>query len=138
MTNIPAIPVLIDGNTEEDRTLLVDFANTITDQVRIADDEERLKMHIAAVMVSNFTNHIYTLAEDYCTSEQVDFKFLFPLIVAIAQRLYEFSPSKVQTGPAVRGDDATIEQHLSLLKDYPEQRELYKWFSERIKKKFKY
>lgn len=138
MTSIPVIPFLVDGNTADDRTLLFDFAQTLSEQVRVADDEERLKMHVAAVMVSNFTNHIYTLAEAYCTGEKVDFRFLLPLIEAIAQRLYDFSPSEVQTGPAARGDDATIEQHLSLLKNYPEQQELYAWFSEAIKKRCKY
>ena len=57
------IPFLIDGNTEETITFTEDFAKTISGTVAKACDEERLKLHVAAVVVSNFTNHLYALAE---------------------------------------------------------------------------
>jgi predicted short-subunit dehydrogenase-like oxidoreductase (DUF2520 family) len=39
------------------------------------------------------------------------------------------SPQDAQTGPAVRGDRKVIDEHLQLLKDYPEYAELYRLIS---------
>jgi len=41
---------------------IADFARTLSQQVREADDAERLKLHLSAVLVNNFTNYLYTLA----------------------------------------------------------------------------
>jgi predicted short-subunit dehydrogenase-like oxidoreductase (DUF2520 family) len=119
------IPLLIDGNTAEDLALLADFARTMTDKVRVADDAMRTKLHVAAVLVNNFTNHLYALAEDYCLKEGLEFSLLKPLIQETALRLETRSPRLLQTGPAARGDLGTIQSHLSLLEAYPEIKELY-------------
>ena len=113
------IPLLVDGNTEETITLIEDFAKTLSLNVTKANDEERLKLHVAAVVVSNFTNHLYALAENFCKKEQVDFALLAPLIKETAERIQNFSPAEVQTGPAVRNDIFTIEKHLRILTNHP-------------------
>lgn len=132
MTDLPVIPFLVDGNTEEDKTLITDLARTISDQVRMAGDEERLKLHVAAVMVSNFTNHLYTLARQYCEKEQMDFRLLLPLIKEVAVRLQHLSPQQSQTGPAIRHDTVTIDKHLALLKEHPALQEWYRLFTKSI------
>ena len=125
LKEIPPLPLLVDGNKEDSLTLISDFAQSISNQVRQADDEERLKLHLAAVIVNNFSNHLYTLTEDFCGKEHVDFKLLFPLILETANRLQEISPAIAQTGPAVRRDDETIRVHVAMLEKYPSLRELY-------------
>jgi len=122
---IAEIPLLVDANTEENLTLIYDFAKTISDNVKNSTDEERLKLHVGAIIVNNFTNHLYALTEDYCKNENVDFKLLLPLIKETSSRLQSFSPSELQTGPAVRNDKLTIEKHLVLLKDYPALKKIY-------------
>jgi predicted short-subunit dehydrogenase-like oxidoreductase (DUF2520 family) len=103
--------------------------------VIVADDKERLKLHVAAVIVSNFSNHLYKLAEDYCKKEGLDFKQLLPLIEETAQRLKTISPSNSQTGPAIRHDRATIEQHLNLLEKYPQLKKIYEVMTQSIQDK---
>ena len=76
----PEIPILTDGNTPETLTIIVDFAHTLSGNIAHASDEERLKLHVAAVIVNNFTNHLYALAEEFCRKEKVDFRLLVPLI----------------------------------------------------------
>jgi predicted short-subunit dehydrogenase-like oxidoreductase (DUF2520 family) len=132
MTVLPEIPFLVDGNTDDDRALIADFACTLSNQVQCAGDEQRLQLHVAAVIVSNFTNHLYTLARQYCMQEKVDFNMLLPLITAIADRLYQFAPGEVQTGPAIRRDEATIQKHLEVLQQHESLRELYKVFTKSI------
>jgi predicted short-subunit dehydrogenase-like oxidoreductase (DUF2520 family) len=119
------IPLLFDGNTEETITLLEDFARTLSSNVTKANDEQRLKLHVAAVVVSNFTNHLYVLAEDFCKKENVDFTLLSSLIKETAERVLYASPAAVQTGPAVRNDIFTIEKHLRILADHPNLKNIY-------------
>lgn len=133
---IPDIPFLVDGNTPDDLAVISEFASTLSPTVRQADDEQRLKIHLAAVMVSNFTNHLYALADQYCRQEKMDFTLLLPLISAIAERLRFFEPASVQTGPAVRHDQKTINKHLELLKAHPQLREFYELFTKSIEKMY--
>jgi F420-dependent methylenetetrahydromethanopterin dehydrogenase len=80
---------------------------------------------VAAVVVSNFTNHLYVLAEDFCKKEEVDFALLAPLIKETAERIVHFSPAAVQTGPAARNDIFTIDKHLLILSDHPQLKNMY-------------
>lgn len=120
-----SVPFLIDGNTSEVIEEIRSLAQSISGTVDIADDTERAKLHVAAVIVSNFTNHLYALAESFCAQEEVDFHLLMPLIEETANRLTYGSPNSFQTGPAIRCDEVTISQHTVLLKEYTQLSELY-------------
>jgi predicted short-subunit dehydrogenase-like oxidoreductase (DUF2520 family) len=128
------IPFLIDGNTEETKTLAEDFAKTLSANVTKATDEERLKLHVAAVIVSNFTNHLYALAEEFCKNERIDFQLLAPLIKETAGRVETISPTKAQTGPAARNDIFTLDKHIRLLADHPKLKYIYLKLTDSIMK----
>ncbi|MCU0388775.1 MAG: DUF2520 domain-containing protein [Chitinophagaceae bacterium] len=128
----PDIPFLIDGNTVEDKTLLMDFASGLSPMVSLANDEQRLNLHLAAVWVNNFSNHLFTLAWEFCNQNGADFKMLLPLMEHTVGRLHFSSPPSVQTGPAIRGDFATIEKHLGVLAGKPEMAALYRQLSDAI------
>ncbi|MBC7873935.1 MAG: DUF2520 domain-containing protein, partial [Ferruginibacter sp.] len=103
MTSLPDIPVFFDGSDDLSSRTLSNLAHSIAkDNVVQAGDDERLKLHVAAVVVSNFVNHLYTLAADYCRKEGLDFKQLLPLIEETASGLHKISPRDAQTGPAIR------------------------------------
>lgn len=123
--NIPDIPFLIDGNNEWVMQQLHDFAITLSPYVQVVGDEDRLKLHAAAVIVSNFTNHLYAIAEDFCMHEHINFDLLKPLIMETAARIKNQSPGAVQTGPAVRKDINTLDKHLRLLSNYPKLKTTY-------------
>lgn len=125
MDNIPPIPFLVDGSSEPTLKFIEEFARTISPSVMRTNDEERLKLHAAAVVVSNFTNHLYSIAEDFCKKEKVSFDLLIPLILETANRLKFSSPSQVQTGPAVRKDIITMDKHLRLFTAHPKLRTTY-------------
>jgi predicted short-subunit dehydrogenase-like oxidoreductase (DUF2520 family) len=131
-THLPDIPIIIDASDEQTFHDLVKLAESISDKVMRGDDSSRLKLHLAAVFCNNFVNHLYTLAEDYCKKENLDFSLLFPLIQETAMRIEHLSPSKAQTGPAIRGDHNTIERHKLLLKDHTELYQFYEVFTESI------
>jgi predicted short-subunit dehydrogenase-like oxidoreductase (DUF2520 family) len=126
MSTLPPIPVFFDGNDETAKNKLAELAYSISpEQVTIAGDEERLKIHIAAVIVNNFTNHLYELAYEYCRKEGLNFNELIPLIQETASRIKEVSPHGAQTGPASRHDKETVQKHVELLKDYPQLKKIY-------------
>jgi predicted short-subunit dehydrogenase-like oxidoreductase (DUF2520 family) len=129
---LPEIPLLIDGNDDLTKTAFFDFARSLSGSVQMADDKKRSQLHIAAVIMNNFSNHLYTLAEDYCTNENLDFRLLTPLISETAERLKYLRPNQVQTGPAMRRDSSTIADHLEKLKNYPDLSELYTVFTQKI------
>ncbi|MGH2552602.1 MAG: Rossmann-like and DUF2520 domain-containing protein [Chitinophagaceae bacterium] len=133
MTKLPDIPVFFDGIDDHTKMKLASLAHSISnDKVVEAGDDARLKLHVAAVVVSNFANHLYALAEKYCRSEGLDFSQLLPLIEETALRLKEMSPKEAQTGPAIRHDVETIRKHLELLKDHPGLKNLYVLITESI------
>ncbi len=126
------IPLLVDGNSEIVIKEIETLGRSISSTVVKADDETRVKLHVAAVFACNFTNYMYLQSATFCEKENLDFSLLQPLIEETANRVRDHHPSKVFTGPAVRGDVATMEKHLSLLESYPELSELYKDLSNRI------
>lgn len=133
ITVVPEIPFLIDGNDETTKEVLVAIAGTISSQVSEAGDLQRLQLHLAAVVVNNFTNHLYTLAESYCRKNGLPFHYLLPLIRETANRLQQFSPQQVQTGPAIRNDTNTIRQHLELLENEHPLKEVYEMLTQSIR-----
>jgi len=130
--HIPEIPFLVDGNTQENMHRVLGFAKTLSDKVIEANDTERLNYHVAAVFVSNFTNHLYALAELFCEKERIDFKTLFPLIDETTLRAKSISPFLTQTGPAIRNDVYTLNRHLQALTANPDLKYIYLKLTESI------
>ncbi|HZZ76005.1 MAG TPA: DUF2520 domain-containing protein [Puia sp.] len=131
---LPALSILVEGNNTGTLRQLKEFAFSIAETVKEADDETRLKYHLAATMVNNFTNHLYSLAASFCEKENISFSVLQPLIEETAIRLRKTTPQKAQTGPAVRNDTSTIEKHGDLLKKYPDILNMYNLFTSEIQK----
>jgi predicted short-subunit dehydrogenase-like oxidoreductase (DUF2520 family) len=131
---LPQIPLLIDASSTETLTTLKTFAETLSDDVSVVNDEERLKFHIAAVFVNNFTNHLYAMADEFCTQESIDFRKLLPLITETTERIKKYTPKEVQTGPALRQDIYTLGKHLKMLSADPDLKYIYLKLSESILK----
>ncbi|HEY2648143.1 MAG TPA: Rossmann-like and DUF2520 domain-containing protein [Puia sp.] len=131
---IPTLSILLDGNNNITKKQLKEFAFSIAENVTEADDEARIKYHLAATIVNNFTNFLYKQAASFCEKENISFKALQPLIEETANRLRNTTPQKAQTGPAIRNDRVTIEKHQQLLKNYPEILKYYNLFTEEIQK----
>lgn len=133
MSYSPDVPVFFDGSDELTKKKLELLAHSIAkEKVTEAGDDARLKLHVAAVVVSNFTNHMYVMAEEYCRKEGLDFRQLLPLIEETTSRIKDISPRQAQTGPAIRHDSETIHKHLELLKQHPQLKNLYILLTESI------
>ena len=136
MKILPEIPIFFEGSDDLTKKKLQALAHSIANEkVAEAGEDARLKLHVAAVIVSNFTNYLYALAEDYCRKEGIDFKQLLPLIEETANRVKDISPKQAQTGPAIRQDDETVQKHLVLLQNYPPLKKIYVLMTESIQHK---
>jgi predicted short-subunit dehydrogenase-like oxidoreductase (DUF2520 family) len=125
-------PLLTQASTPENLALLTDFAESLSPIVKQTTNQERLQLHVAAVIANNFTNHLYALAQQYCTRHKISFDLLKPLIIETAMRTEIYSPLAMQTGPALRGDLATIATHLDQLQGSPQLAQLYEVLSASI------
>lgn len=130
------IPLLIDGSDSLVLQKIKAIAHIISNDVQELKDEERFKMHLAAVMVNNFSNYLFAMVERYCVTENLNFDLLKPLLMETAGRINHYSPGLVQTGPAIRKDMDTINMHLELLNEHPELKDLYRFLSDKILENF--
>lgn len=109
------IPICVEAEKETDLKLLKTLGSYISEKVVTITSAEREHLHVAAVFVNNFTNHLYHIAETITAKNELDFNLLKPLISETAKKIETLSPAKAQTGPAKRNDIKTIEKHLKLL-----------------------
>ena len=133
---IPPMPIYTEAATEKAKSVLEKLARSISNsEVKTAPIDKRTKLHVAAVIANNFTNHIFSLVEDFCKKEDIDFNDLLPLINNTIERMYSNPPSQMQTGPAFRKDEDTIAKHLEMLKNYPKLLNVYNCISNSIMNK---
>ncbi len=128
------IPICVETEKKEDLIILEKLASSISDNVFIIDSEQRKQLHIAAVFMNNFVNHLYKIGLDICEKHNIPFQTLYPLILETAQKVATNHPKTIQTGPAHRNDTKTIEAHLKLLSG--EQKKIYKLITESIQKTY--
>ena len=125
------IPICLEAQNDNDFKKLELLAKTISNSVTTIDSEQRKALHVAAVFVSNFTNHLYQIGNEICLENNIPFDILKPLIQETANKILTLSPSEAQTGPAKRNDTQTINTHLNFLSD-DNQKDIYKILTKSI------
>jgi predicted short-subunit dehydrogenase-like oxidoreductase (DUF2520 family) len=125
------VPICIESDNPNDLNLLKRLASTISGKVFEIDSEQRKALHLAAVFVNNFTNHLYHISVEICRENKISFELLKPLIFETASKIRTLNPKEAQTGPAKRNDTVTIKRHLAQLKSI-KQREIYSILTQSI------
>lgn len=130
MINFDEIPFCLEAENDEDLNTLQQLALAIGKKTYPINSQQRKKLHVSAVFVNNFTNHLYKIGNDICKEHNIPFEILHPLIQETASKIKYLSPKEAQTGPAIRNDEKTIEKHLSLLNK--EQKKIYNLLTKSI------
>lgn len=125
------IPMCLEAENTFDFRVLETIAKTISNAVYPINSDQRKALHVAAVFVNNFSNHLYQLGQDICNEHQVPFEVLKPLIQETAEKIKTLDPIDAQTGPAKRKDSNTIEAHLEYLTN-ENQKNIYKILTQSI------
>jgi predicted short-subunit dehydrogenase-like oxidoreductase (DUF2520 family) len=128
------LPVFIESAEQKSSLILADLAKSIGATVYFADTEHRRMLHLAAVFVCNFTNHMLTEGKEISSKAGFPFEVLESLIKETFLKAIAIGPEYAQTGPAVRNDNITIEKHLKLLSFSPELRRTYEMVTKSIKR----
>ena len=126
------VPIFIEADNDETQSVLFEIASQLGGIAHDLNSEYRKKLHIAGVFSSNFSNHMLRLMFDYLEENKLDPLIIKPLFKEAIKKSFELGPSKAQTGPAFRGDDKIVQDHLKLLQNNPELHALYKQFTEGI------
>ena len=119
------LPVLLDSSDDKTSAILIKLAESLTAKVHFVDAEHRRMLHVAAVFVSNFSNHMFTVGKEIAARAGFSFEILEPLIRETVLKAIESGPENSQTGPAIRNDENTIEKHLELLSFSPGLQKIY-------------
>ncbi|ATO20874.1 F420-dependent NADP oxidoreductase [Acinetobacter sp. LoGeW2-3] len=108
-------PLFIEAANEQDQTLLLELAKSLSKRVYNYSSSQRLSLHLAAVFACNFSNYCYDMAKQVVDAENVDFSLLYPLILETANKATQNDPRQMQTGPAMRGDQNILNMHQQML-----------------------
>ena len=126
------IPICIEATKVSDLEQLKHLGMAVSKSVHEITSSQRKKIHLSAVFVNNFTNHLFHIGEEICKENKIPFQLLHPLISETVDKIRNLSPLHAQTGPARRNDIETMQLHLDELKN-PLQKKLYQILSESIK-----
>ena len=127
-----SFPIFIEGNDDTDKSIF-SFVRTFSNDVRFLGSRNRKRLHLAAVFACNFTNHMYYISEQILSEMDLSFPEIAHLAQETISKAAAISPSQAQTGPAVRGDQKTIETHLEMINN-EEWKKIYQLLSEDIRK----
>ncbi|NOR28182.1 MAG: DUF2520 domain-containing protein [Lutibacter sp.] len=128
------IPICIEAEDKKDLELLENLANSISKNCYQINSVQREKLHVAAVFVNNFVNHLYYIGGEICNKNNIPLQILQPLIQETATKITELSPFEAQTGPAKRNDTKTIKKHKAMLT--ANQQEIYTLLTKSIYKTY--
>lgn len=120
------IPLCIFGVNPDSQQQLHGLAESLSPLVYRVDDEQRARLHLAAVFINNFINAMLQASHELTRGAQLPPQILAPLLWATIDKGTRQEPRSVQTGPAIRGDQQTLQRHLQQLSNHPELSVVYK------------
>lgn len=126
------VPLVLESEDEETLQKLKKFAKSISPMVTTMGSKDRKALHVAAVFASNFTNHMLRIAEEIMHRQGLDKDLLKPLIIESISKSLQLGAKKAQTGPALREDMETLEEHHRFLSYNSQLAEIYRLISQDI------
>lgn len=119
------LPFCIEATNTTTLEVLQNMAADISSKVYTLDGEQRRYLHLASVFANNFGNCINAIAQQIMEQHHLPFEIIHPLIDETAKKIQYGNLWNLQTGPAKRGDNGTLDKHRRLLTDNPKYLEAY-------------
>ncbi len=79
------------------------------------DSAKRAQYHLGAVFANNFSNHVIALLQSYCAKVGLDPHVYEAMIRTTLDAAAAGDAKSLQTGPARRADQITLDRHMDLL-----------------------
>ncbi|TLM88550.1 DUF2520 domain-containing protein [Hymenobacter jeollabukensis] len=121
----PQLPLCLEAADAAGLAVLRQVAASLSQRVLLVATAQRQQLHVAAVFASNFTNHLLGLADALLAEAHLPADLLNPLVRETVDKALHNPPFRVQTGPAIRHDAATIATHTAALAAHPRWQALY-------------
>ncbi len=120
------IPCAWEASSEKAKKCVLAMGHAISDVLFEAKYEQRKWLHLSAVISNNFINHLLAISEQICADNDLPFSVLLPIIEQTFDRVKNSSARQLQTGPAIRHDNNTVDKQIRLLQDHPQWQKVYK------------
>ncbi len=130
MIDLKTVPFFIEANNSHFEKELFELALHLGKQATTTNSEQRKQLHIAAVFVNNFTNHLAYIAKEHLEKNDLNWENLLPLLEETLNKIKDSNPKEIQTGPARRNDLGVLKTHLNELTGDPET--IYKAITDSI------
>ena len=130
LIELKTVPFFVESKDKKLEDKLLSTVKQIGLRAEITSSEQRKQIHIAAVFVNNFTNHLAYLAKQHVEKYQLSWENLLPLLAETFAKINTENPKEIQTGPARRNDLNVIEKHLNELSG--NEKEIYKAITDSI------
>ena len=126
------VPFLLESDDETTLQKLKKLAKSLSPIQYVVKSKDRKALHVAAVFAGNFTNHMIRIAEEIMNRQGLDFEMLKPLVIEAISKSLQLGARKAQTGPAIREDFPTLENHHQFLNYNESIAEIYRLISQDI------
>ena len=70
--NFSQIPICVEATNPADQKLLLELGQRISQKVQVTSEADRRSLHLAAIFVNNFVNHLYQIAAEILAERQLD------------------------------------------------------------------
>jgi len=128
------VPCLVEGSSPQVLASVMKLALSVYRTVEEVSSEKRLVIHTAAVFANNFSNHMVHIAKELISEQNIDPQMIEPILKETFEKIMALGTVEGRTGPAIRGDQETMNKHIELLKDHPEWEKLYTFISRDIER----
>jgi hypothetical protein len=126
------VPLLLEVTSKND-LLAIQLVERNGFSYQKTDEKTRFHAHLSAVFINNFGYFIMKQGLDLFKNPSLSTAIFNPLIQkTLANIIIE---KDLQTGPAKRNDQVTIERHLTMLDD--DRKKIYSFLSDAIVKQYK-
>ena len=132
--SIKEIPFLIESPERGLEQQLIALVKSLGAEAHLCTEKDRKHLHLAAVLINNFSNHLLLRAEAYLKQRGISFDLLRSLV---SQTIRQWmSTHRSQSGPSRRGDSTTVRDHEALLKTEPTLLQMYRLFDQSIRETY--
>ena len=120
-----SIPTFLESNSEQVEKHLKYLSKAFGSNFYFIDNEAKKSLHLAGVLANNFINKLLQESIDLLEKNKIPKEVIWPLVEETVKKAKQTGPGKAQTGPAIRNDQKTINEHLEFLKNQPKLQNIY-------------
>ena len=108
-------PILLDDKNKEVNNYAIQLCSILNLSYKITSSDERKNIHLCAVFLNNFINHIACIGLSEAKERKIDSSLFAPLLKKTFENILSNDPFENQSGPAKRNDKIIINEHIALL-----------------------